>query len=183
MSEIEQGTGISAFVGTWVLTGSTSIKGELAIVDGSPDPNGVEDWLNGSGLSLFETVDATSGLSIDIQPDGTFSEQKQGNPEIEWYDFEGVLTEVEPFNGSLVANEQGVYLLADDAPEWRMPTENEYGVAVLRYDDGDTKISDRLEKKDDLLIRTMNVVTDELYFDRIVIVYRRSVNSDIYACH
>ena len=46
------------------------------------------------------------------------------------------------------------------------------GVA-LRYDDGYTMIAEWLERSDNRLVRTVNVVTDELYLDRIVMVYQQ----------
>ena len=45
--------------------------------------------------------------------------------------------------------------------------------AVLRYDDGDTKISDGLRLKEGRLLRMVNVVTDELYTDRQLVAYQR----------
>ena len=50
---------------------------------------------------------------------------------------------------------------------------NRHGHALLRYDDGDTRISDGLRLQGTRLLRTMNVVTDELYTDRQLFAYER----------
>ncbi|MEM9449908.1 MAG: hypothetical protein AAGA75_15390 [Cyanobacteria bacterium P01_E01_bin.6] len=164
---------LETLVGKWSLIGSISINSEISFVGGEPEPNGVKDWLNGSGRELVETMNATSGLTLELCSDSTFTETKYGNPAVYWFSDEGVLeSEVVPFNGLVKANEFGFFLQPDEISSWATPTDK-YGV-ILRYDDGDTKICDRLYLSEGKLIRTINVVTDELYLDRIVIVYKNS---------
>lgn len=54
------GRSIESFVGTWQLIGSTSTKGELAVIDNKPDPNGVKNWLKGKGRELISQINSTS---------------------------------------------------------------------------------------------------------------------------
>ncbi len=67
----------------------------------------------------------------------------------------------------------------DDAPDpngvsdWSRHALNRHGQALLRSDDGDTKISDGLGLRGTRLLRTMNVVTDELYVNRQLLAYER----------
>lgn len=159
--------------GTWRAIGSASTRGEVAFIGDEPDPNGVHDWLNGDGHMLAGEVQAVDGLVLHIDPSGGFTEQKHGNPPICWFDSEGVQTsEVEPFNGVLSIHADAAYLLSASVQNWAKAVEGRYGPAVLRYDDGDTKICDRIERVGNELLRTINVVTDELYLDRVLIVYR-----------
>jgi hypothetical protein len=134
----------------------------------------VSDWLNGFDASLVATAKATSGMTLSIAADGTFTERVSGKPDVYWFDEEGVLADVTPFDGLIVHNVQGSYLRPLNIAKWAIPVDGRYGLAVLRYDDGDTKISDCVRSSDGRLIRTINVVTDELYLDRIVIVYERT---------
>ncbi|WP_435234818.1 hypothetical protein ACR30L_13755 [Psychromonas sp. PT13] len=161
---------IDSIVGVWLLIGSVSINSEINFIGEEPDPKGVTDWLNDSGEELIDKIQATSGLTLSVSADRTFTEVKQGSPSIYWFSDEGVLeSEVIPFNGVVKTNEYGAFLQPEDIPSWATPTNN-YGV-ILRYDDGDTKISDHIYIREDKLVRTINVVTDELYLDRIVVVY------------
>jgi hypothetical protein len=170
---------IADFVGSWHAIGSTSIRGEIPFVDDEPDPNGVHDWLNGDGVSLAKDMNPVDGLILSIGSSGVFSEQKVGNPQVYWFDSEGVLTpQVEPFDGSLKVSAGVTYLLPTDVPRWSKHLDGRYGDAVLRLDDGDTKICDRVDPVEGQLVRTINVVTDELYLDRVVIIYRRSLGVD-----
>jgi|GEM_PF-4391016 len=161
--------------GEWRLVASGSINAEIAFInDEEPDPNGVSDWLNGFDHALVAASKPTSGLTLSIAADGTFSEIVSGNPQVYWFDVEGVLeSEVIPFSGVVVHNDQASYLRPTSIATWATPVEGRYGLAVLRYDDGDTEISDSVRLVENQLIRTVNVVTDELYLDRIAIVYER----------
>lgn len=160
--------------GRWALAGSISVKDEIAFVDGEPDPDGVSNWLNGRDDGLEAGISPASGLELTISEDGRFTETATGKPEVYWFDVEGVLcNDVEPFNGTLLSNEGLLYLLPDGIPSWSAHAQNRYGKAMLRYDDGDTKICDSLYLKGDQLLRTVNAVTDELYLDRVLIAYER----------
>ncbi|WP_028102208.1 hypothetical protein [Pseudoduganella violaceinigra] len=163
-----------SIAGCWELVGSTTINSEIAFVDDEPDPDGIADWLNGVGDELEESLKSTSGMKLEVAPDGRFSEHLTGQPSVTWFDVEGVLcNSVVPFNGALRRNDEGIYLQPDDIPSWSEHLAANYGNAILRYDDGDTKISDFLRMKDGRLLRTVNVVTDELYTDRVLIAYAR----------
>ncbi|WP_221645468.1 hypothetical protein, partial [Nostoc sp. UCD120] len=61
----------------------------------------------------------------------------------------------------------------DDLVSWAVPSD-EVNKKKLRYDDGDTKIADSIEVQGEQLIRTISVVTDELYLDRVIIVYKKA---------
>jgi len=164
--------------GEWHLVASASTNSEIEFIGEEPDPNGITNWLNGFDDTLVDSAKSTSGLVLTIQSDGTFTEVVSGKPEVYWFDEEGVLqTEVTPFNGVVAPSGSANYLRPVDIAKWAKPVEELYSPAILRYDDGDTKISDRVHVNSGKLIRTVNTVTDELYLDRVVIVYGRSANA------
>ena len=165
---------IESVVGRWALVGSTNVTGEIAFVGDEPDPNGVSNWLNGLGEELETSIEHMTGLELEISQDGRFSENMIGQPRVYWFDVEGVLSnDVAPFNGALTSNDKLIYLQPDDVPRWSVHAQNRYGKAILRYDDGDTKICDSLRLEGARLLRTVNVVTDELYTDRVLIAYEK----------
>ncbi len=165
---------IELLVGTWLLTGSISLNSQIKFIDDEPDPNGVENWLNGNSNNLIAQVAATEGLTLTISSDGKFFEAITGTPKVYWFDFEGVLqSEVIPFNGHLSFYDSKAFLLLDEPISWAVPSD-EVNKKKLRYDDGDTKIADSIELQGSQLIRTISVVTDELYLDRVIIVYKKA---------
>ena len=167
---------IDSLNGRWNATATCSTSSEIKFSDDDePDPNEVADWLNAFDDNLVKTATPVSGLVLTIEPAlGAFTEMVIGNPAIEWFDAEGVLAEeVSPFDGTIVCNAQGAYLRPKDVPEWATPVDGRYRAAILRYDDGDTKIADNLRVADGRLVRTVNIVTDELYLNRVIIVYER----------
>ncbi len=112
-----------------------------------------------------------TGLTLRINADGSFSKQCFGRPVLEWYNDEGVSTDVpEPFSGHIIQDELGTFLHANGQ------SVNETGLysQYLRYHDGDTIVSDRLSMIDTLLIRTVNVLVDEAYLYRCVYCYQRA---------
>lgn len=164
---------IDNLVGTWILIGSISINSEIELIGGEHDPNEVEKWLVGKSYELINQVEPTQGLTLTIASDGRFEEEKTGHPQVYWFDRESVLlSEVTPFQGYLSFHETNIYLIPADLPSWAIPVDRESGMK-LRYDDGDTKISDCIERQNERLIRTVSIVTDELYLDRVIIVYQR----------
>ena len=166
---------IDPLVGRWSVVGSASVNGEIPFVGDDPDPDGVSGWLNGTGEELEGSIASTSGLELEVSQDGLFSEHLTGQPKIEWFDVEGVLCDgVVPSNGALVEGEMLVYLQPNGIPSWSVHKKKRYGKALLRYDDGDTKICDCLRLKGDRLIRTVNVVTDELYTNRVLMAYEKT---------
>ena len=62
------------------------------------------------------------------------------------------------------------FILPDGVPDYASPS-IENGIAS-RYSDGDTMVCDTLRRAGDDLIRQVSVITDELYIDRIVLIYR-----------
>ncbi|MFK7804710.1 MAG: hypothetical protein AB8G95_23945 [Anaerolineae bacterium] len=171
--DTDESSNSESITGTWTLVGSISINGEIAFVGNEPDPNGIEDWLAGAGKELLEEIASTSGLTLKINADGTFTETKDGDPDITWFDQEGVLmSDIVPFNGFVKTNELGSFLQPETIPSWATPAD-EYNV-IPRYDDGDTVISDHIYLNAGSLVRTVNGVTDGLYLDRVVIVYTKS---------
>ena len=76
-------------------------------------------------------------------------------------------------SGTLAITGECAWLQPDGIPRWSTHALNRYDQAILRYDDGDTKISDTLRLSGERLLRTVNVVTDELYTDRQLIAYLR----------
>ncbi len=165
---------INELIGRWTLSSAISTNDQIPVIENEPDPEGVSRWLNGTDVEVVKQSEPTSGLEFEITPDGRFTEQITGKANVMWFDAEGVLTEVTPFGGTVVSNDQGVYLIPDDVPNDARPIDGRYGKAILRLDDGDTKICDGLCLLNDHLVRTVNVVTDELYLNRVVIVYTRS---------
>ena len=161
--------------GEWHLVASISIQPEshLEFLKDGPDHTGISNWLNGFDDKLIEEAQETSGLVLCIKQDGSFTEEVTGNPNVYWFNDEGCLVDVAPFNGVLVETEQGFYLKPTNINEWAIPIEEAYGACVLRYDDGDTKITDHLRRVGEYLVRTVNVVTDEAYLDRVLIKYKR----------
>jgi len=163
-------------LGEWHLAASTSVTAELEAVADEPDPQAVSGWLNGFDGGIAAAAPKTSGLVLTINAAGSFTERLTGKPGVQqWFDVEGMLAdEVAPFDGSVVDTGQAAWLRPRGVPDFARPLEDRYGPAVLRYDDGDTRIADGLRIVGADLVRTVNVVTDEQYLDRIVLVYRRA---------
>lgn len=164
---------IEPFIGTWQLIGSVSTKGELAFIDNKPDPNGVKNWLKGKADELVNQINSTSGLTLTINQDGNFTEVVEGSPQVTWFSNEGVLeSKVVPFNGKVKFQAGVAYLYPNEISDWAKPRGRKYGI-VIRYNDGDTIIADNISLVDEKLVRTVNVVTDGMYFDRVAIVYAK----------
>lgn len=168
------------FQGEWSLIESAAAQSEIEITDDSrEEPEGVSAWLNGGeGIPPVETRKA-SGLLLSIAADGSFAENVSGSPDVEWFDAEGVLAlpseghEIVPFSGMLVPRGQEGYLRPAAVVSWAVPNEGQYGSAVLRFDDGSTKIADHIKVVGGRLVRTVSVVTDWLYLHRTFMVYER----------
>lgn len=173
---------IDSFSGRWKATATCSTHAENTLIsEDEADPNGIVDWLNGFDATLVRAAKPVSGLVLTIEmARGTFTEKVRGNPAIAWYDAEGVLTEkVWPFDGTIACNTQGAYLRPQEVPWWAIPLDFRYQEAILRYDDCDTRIADNLRVVDGRLVRTVNIVTDDTYLDRVVIVYERDRDREL----
>jgi hypothetical protein len=165
---------MQSLVGTWLLTASLSIDGELPYVGDMPDPAGVENWLYGSSHDLLAHATPAVGLSLRIARDGTFTERRQGQPQVPWFDAEGVLdTEVTTFDGIIRADGRVGYVLLA-TPTKGAISKDRLRKTRMRYDDGETIICDQLEPIDGRLVRTVSVVSAELYLERTVLIYRRA---------
>ena len=162
---------IDPFVGTWLSIGSVSYRSKLEFIDGKPDPMGVVNWLNGKGDNSIADITPAEGLTLTITKEGDFQEEKTAEPEIQWFNASGELSpDIQPFSGTLSEYHLKVYLIDNDAPHW---SKSKSKPKKNRYADGDTTIADMLEIRDEKLVRTVSVVTDEMYFDRVIIVYQR----------
>jgi hypothetical protein len=138
------------------------------------DPDDIRAWLNGGDDALVAAAQPAKGLTLSIARDGGFSEERTGAAAVPWFDADGVLEhQAVPFAGTATPVGEMLYLRLVETKSWATPTEGRYAPALLRYDDEDTKVSDALTLAGDRLVRTMNVVTDELYLNRVVLLYAR----------
>ena len=167
------GDDAAAYVGQWELVGAGLERSEVDFVDEEPVPNAVEEWLSGAADNALNIMQATLGLRLSLTDDQAFTELKDGKPDSLWYDTEGVLEESPvPFDGTWFVQGDRVFLKADDTPEDDCE-QGDYPVP-LRYNAGDAIICDGLRFIDGFLVRTMNVAIDELYLDRISLVYQKT---------
>lgn len=165
------------FLGKWALDGYAYI--EASSPGKQPGPADIADWLLARAQADRAELEARTGLELTIRRDGSYSEQVVGDePSMLWYDSEGVQTDSPgPTEGTIrdVDGRVAVSLHPRDAPP-PTPPHQEGLRGILRYDDGDTQVSDILQVVGESLIRTISVVTDELYFSRIAARYRRPSN-------
>lgn len=158
--------------GSWQLVGRASSRAD-ADTDGA-----AAQWLDGIDDTLADRAvaeGAASGLLLAIAPDGTFTERASGPVALPWFDAEGVLqAQAEPFDGRYAIDRDRAALQPDRIPGWATPVAGRHGAARLRYDDGDTQVADHVRRRQELLVRTVSVVTDGAYLDRTVLVYARS---------
>jgi len=159
------------FLGIWLLVASVNYTSNLEFIDGRPDPMGVVNWLNNKDNNFIADITPAEGLTLIITEEG-FREEKTGEPTIKWFNAMGELSSVQPFQGRLSICRSKIYLIVDDIPHWSKHPSKE-GRLKYRYADGDTIISDMLEIRDEKLVRTVNVVTDSMHFDRVIIVYKK----------
>jgi hypothetical protein len=162
------------FVGAWCLTAMAQHSAEAGLIGEDSDPADIDAWLNDADGSGADGETAVAGLTLTIATDARFTERSDGHPAVPWFDAEGVLAEeVAPFDGVMIGSGDVRYLRPDRIASWALPVEGRHGAAALRYDDGDTKIADSVRLVDSRLVRTVNVVTDELYLNRVVLIYAR----------
>ena len=160
-------------VGVWLLTAAIAIDDEVDL-EGLPAEDQIDEWLYSAGYDLINEAELIAGLKLTIHADDTFTEEKTGLLNLPWYDREGVLDEaVTPFSGLLKTEENLMYLHPDEPTSWAIPEDTIREIRV-RYDDGDTIICDRIEIVNNQLIRTMSVVTDELYLDKVLLIYQKT---------
>ncbi len=170
------------YTGTWDLVGAATYRDQLDTgpfvhVPGKPWNHGVVHWLQGRGSAFpGERVDA-SGVTLIIDEAHRFTQQAQSTPALPWVDVDGVVLSAVPcFSGAVFRDSSGAYLVADGVARSSDAADRPYGV-LLRYDDGDTRVCDRLERLRNTLTRTINLVTDDMYFERTVLSYAKRKGS------
>ncbi len=162
-----------SIAGVWHLSAWLSANGQVPFVGDQPAANGVDNWLYGNSNELVAQTKPIQGLTLRINSDGSFTEERTEDLILPWFDREGVLDEnVTPFSGVTKKEGEVSYLLLTSPVTWAIPT-GAGRVGRIRYDDGDTIICDKLELLDRRLVRTTNVVTDELYLERVILIYER----------
>src|ERR1043165_1972162 len=103
---------MQSLVGTWLLTAALSIDGEIPFQSERPDAAGLDAWVYGNNHERLAQAIPAEGLNLNIARDGTFTERRYGQPQIAWFDAEGVLdTEVTTFDGVVRADGHAGYLL------------------------------------------------------------------------
>lgn len=168
----------TAVVGAWLLVATTTTSSDLALVDATYHIPAMNAWLYGTSHDLLDAVEPTAGLRLVINADATFTEEKTGDLILSWYDRDGVLDQhVTPFSGIIKTPKKRMYLHPEQLSAYAIPT-GKFRQARVRYDDGDTIICDTLDLINGALVRTMSVVTDELYLDRTILIYHKAHEQD-----
>lgn len=168
--------GKNIFTGIWILDGSFVENGSIPEVeDIKKYRQSYKDWLLSDDYEPLTSLKPASGLELTINPDGSFTERQTKSPDVAaWYDWEGIAdNSVQPFDGKYVKSGARAYLKYEltDVSHWNKTA---FTHKYFRFDDGDTKICDSLRIVDSSLIRTMMVLTDELWTTRLVLRYRQS---------
>ncbi len=160
------------FIGIWQLDGSFNSFGQFEILEDIEEYRRIyEQWLRGEDYENLENLTKADGLRLEINADGTFTETKTSDPQIEWFDEEGVSeSRITPFDGIYKIFDERAFLTLE-TPSTLSDTDD---AERIRYDDGDTKICDSLRLIDEYLIRTVSVITDELYTTRVLMRYLKS---------
>jgi hypothetical protein len=160
------------FTGIWDLDGSFDENGEFEIIEDEEEYRRIyEQWLRDEDYENLENLNKADGLRLEINADGTFTETKTGNPQIEWFDEEGVLvSKITPFDGIYKIFDDRAFLTLPNPPYLPDTDDPER----IRCDDGDTKICDSLRIIGEDLVRTVSVITDELYTTRVLLRYTKS---------
>lgn len=154
---------IESLVGTWVLVGTVSITDELPEVQAPHD-----FWFSQPEIAQIDSIKPESGLELTIDKSGQFTETRIGSPNVYWFHEEGYLSdEVEPFSRIIKYDGDNSYLFPSSVRLDFNKNDNRLRV------DGDMEISERLDFIDGKLIRTVNVVTDAMYLDRVIMRYER----------
>jgi len=160
---------MSELVGRWDLRRYAHIADEVS-TDG--DNSGIQAWLRGLDDNSPESGDERTGLQLLIR-DGIFSESVQGFTSL-MFDREGIqVNDYQPMSGNVVIIKGIAYLIPEGVAEDAL---HDAGDCALRYDDGDTMVCDTIRVFGDTLVRQLSVVTDELYLDRMTLVYGRSTD-------
>ncbi|KAA5538931.1 hypothetical protein FYK55_26200 [Roseiconus nitratireducens] len=152
--------------GSWELCQYLHWNGET---ESDGDDSEIRSWLCGSDDISIDDFNESTGLQLNLR-DGAFSERGADFCQL-MFDTEGIqVNDYRPMSGRVLFDGRVGSLIPDGVPEYSLP----YPVGIaLRYGDGDTKVCDTIRLINDSLVRQLSVVTDELYLDRIVLVYGR----------
>lgn len=162
-------------IGIWILSGSFIEQGSMPeIKDIRKYRQSYKDWLLSDNYEPLEKMTEASGLELRIEQDGSFTERQKGTPNVAgWFNEEGILdNNVQPFDGRYFISGARAYLKFNLTDEYHW-NKRAFTHKYFRFDDGDTKICDSLRVVESQLIRTMMVLTDELWTTRLVFRYRR----------
>ena len=156
------------FNGHWHLVGYRHFNDELPLTDSETGADDIHSWLLGSD-NIVRDVPTATGLKIQIDGN-TFSEAVKSFDDL-MFDIEGIqVNDYQPMAGTIHFVADIGFVRPDGVPDYASP-QIKTDLAA-RYSDGDTIVGDTLRRAGDNLIRQISVVTDELYVDRIVLVYR-----------
>lgn len=164
---------MSEFSGIWELVGYAHINGELSLVNGEPSNAESQSGLIGTS-GLHHVTSEMHGLRIVIDG-GSFSESAMEFSDL-MFDIEGIqVNDYQPMSGKVLVIGQVGFLMPEGVPDYASrPIENEL---ATRYADGDTMVCDTIRSTENNLLRQVSVITDELYTDRIVLLYRRAIDA------
>jgi hypothetical protein len=124
-------------------------------------------------LSQSDDAGKVDGSTLTIESSGEFSQAGRGQAPVLTYDEGGIqISGVAEFGGTISEVGGLGYLLCRNLPMWATPADP-VAQTRLRWDDKDTKVCDAVRLVDGRLVRTICVVTDECYGDRVVLVYER----------
>ncbi len=163
--------------GAWELIGYQHQTDEIEYEDedGEDGPRvaEIQAWLRGAELSraVLEAMPPRTGLQLVLQ-NGAFRESVENFSEL-MFDESGVqVNDYQPMSGQLATINSVAFLVPEGVADYARPEPAED--MVVRYDDGDTLVCDSLRIVDGMLARQTSVVTDEIYLERMLLVYRRA---------
>ncbi|QEG38931.1 hypothetical protein [Roseimaritima ulvae] len=161
--------------GEWELVGYFHKTDEIEYDDADDGSNVTEirAWLQGAEPTnaSLEAAQPRAGLQLAIQR-GAFRESVENFSEL-MFDVSGVqVNDYQPMSGQLATINSVAFLVPEGVPEFARtePAED----IVVRYDDGDTLVCDSMRIVDGMLVRQTSVVTDEIYLERMLLMYRRA---------
>ena len=161
-----------ALTGTWNLVAYYYEDSEIEYTDDQdfPAQEIMANWLKGNSDQSLAEAKPASGLTLTLTED-QFSEENKDFTQL-IFDVEGVqVDDYKPMHGSIKV-ESGLTLLEPaETPNWAQEGDC---APYVRFDDGDTKITESIKLIDKQLIRTQSVITDEIYLSRVVLIYKYS---------
>jgi hypothetical protein len=170
---------MALFSGTWRLSAYATQDAKIPMLPHHSVGASVSTALCGTTDDLLSATAAASGLTIIITPDQTFAETVDdgaGEVAIPWATVDGVLSaHAVPFSGVVIVPPVGkawACLRPSMTAPWLPPISKDG--PSLRYNDGDTKVYDRLTMRDDRMLRSVHVATDDATLRRIALLYVRA---------